>query len=282
MVVLPEPVCAAARQHPLLRGLSPTDAGYFPTAVDHYVERPRGAPTTLLILCMRGRGWVKFAGETRTIEVGDLVWLPAREAHVYGAADEDPWSIAWAHFAGEEVAAWQELLRAAAGAEGPVFRLPPDRLDEIALDQVYPALEHGYALRRQVAAAAALRGALSAAVELAMDRPDVRPARDRVVASIEKLRHDWRRAHRLEELATSAGLSVTHYTTLFRRHTGFAPIDFLIRLRVQQACRLLDTTRLTIAEIAERVGYQDPYYFTRCFRRVMNCAPRRYRQVQKG
>jgi transcriptional regulator GlxA family with amidase domain len=69
---------------------------------------------------------------------------------------------------------------------------------------------------------------------------------------------------------------------LFRRQTGFAPIDFVIRLRVQHACRLLDTTELSIGEIAERVGYPDPYYFTRCFRRVMGRAPRLYRKVPKG
>jgi transcriptional regulator GlxA family with amidase domain len=103
-----------------------------------------------------------------------------------------------------------------------------------------------------------------------------------VAVSVETLRRDWQRVHRLDELATAARVSVTHYSALFRRHTGFAPIDFLIRLRVQHACRLLDTTKLPVGEIAERVGYRDPYYFTRCFRRVMGCAPRRYRKVPKG
>jgi transcriptional regulator GlxA family with amidase domain len=89
-------------------------------------------------------------------------------------------------------------------------------------------------------------------------------------------------AHRLDELATAAGLSVAHYSMLFRRHTGFSPIDFLIRLRVRRACRLLDTTSLPIGEVGERAGYLDPYYFARCFRRVMGCSPRGYRKMTKG
>jgi AraC family transcriptional regulator of arabinose operon len=282
LIVLPEPVRTAARRHPLLRGLYVTDAGYFPSAIDHLVERTQGATTTLVILCMRGVGWVRAGEVTHPMHAGEFAWLPAREPHAYGAANDEPWSIAWAHFAGEEVPAWRAFFRAVTETEDAVISLPVDRLDEIALDQVYPALERGYALRHQVSAAAALRRALSAAAELAMERHDVRSARDRVSASIETLRRDWVRPHRLEELATAAGLSVTHYSALFRRHTGFAPIDFLIRLRVQQACRLLDTTKLSVAEIAGRVGYQDPYYFTRCFRRVMGCAPRNYRRVQKG
>jgi len=282
MLVLPEPVVAQARRHPLLGGLHVTDAGYFPTAENHFVERPDGAPTTLVILCLRGRGWVRAGGEARAMGAGDLVWLPAHETHAYGAGEDEPWTIVWAHFAGGEVEAWRDLL----GARGPsspvVLPLPDDRLDEIALDQVYAALERGYAVRHQVAAAAALRHALGTVAQLAVTPRDSRSADERVRLSVETLRRDWQRPHRLDELATAAHVSVTHYSALFRRHTGFAPIDFLIRLRVQHACRLLDTTKLPVGEIAELVGYRDPYYFTRCFRRVMGCAPRHYRKVPKG
>lgn len=283
MIVLPEPLREAARQHPLLRGLYVTDAGYFPHAVDHFVERRHGAPTTLVILCMRGAGWVQCAGGSRTeLRAGSFVWLPARASHAYGSSDDDPWSIAWAHFAGQEMEAWQDLFEHVSEVVPPLVELPTDRLGEIALDQVHSVLERGYALRHQVSAAAALRWALSTVAELAMERPDQRSARERVALSAESLRRDWIRPHRLEALASAAGMSITHYSVLFRRHTGFAPIDFLIRLRVQQACRLLDTTTLPVSEVARQVGYDDPYYFTRCFRRVMGHSPRKYRQVQKG
>lgn len=282
LLVLPEPLRVRARSHPLLRGLCVTDAGYFPAADNHLVERPRGVPTTLLILCLRGTGWVRTGEAARAITAGGLVWLPAGEPHAYGSGLDDPWTIVWAHFIGDEVKAWRELLGASGPAPAPGRSLPDDRLDEMAFDRVYAALERGFAVRHQVAAAAALRHVLSAAVQLAHTPRDARSAHERVVLSIEVLRRDWQRAHRLDELAASAHVSAAHYSALFRRHTGFAPIDFLIRLRVQHACRLLDTTELPVAEVAERVGYQDPYYFTRCFRRVMGCAPRRYRQVPKG
>jgi AraC-like DNA-binding protein len=246
------------------------------------VERPAGALTTLVILCLRGTGWVRLDGEDRAITAGELVWLPAGEAHAYGAGPDDPWTIGWAHFTGGEVGAWGDLLGAPGPARPFVLELPIDRLEEVALDQVYAALERGFAVRHQVAAAAAVRHALSAVAHLAHTPRDARSAHERVVVSIETLRRDWQRPHTLDELAAAANVSVAHYSALFRRQTGFAPIDFLIRLRVQHACRLLDTTKLPVGEIAERVGYQDPYYFTRCFRRVMGRSPRLYRQVPKG
>jgi AraC family transcriptional regulator of arabinose operon len=265
LLVLPEPLSSLSRRHPLLRGLCVTDAGYFPSAKHHLVERPKGAATTLIILCLGGSGWVRAEGETWEVGAGDFVWLPANRAHAYGAGKGDPWTIVWAHFTGEEVAAWGDLLRVLGQAQSPLLTLPDDRLDEIALDHVYGALERGYAVMNQVAAAAALRHSLSA-----------------VAASIETLRHDWQRPHRLDELATAAKASIAHYSALFRRQTGFSPIDFLIRLRVRHACRLLDTTTMPVGEVGMRTGFHDPYYFTRCFRRVMGRAPRAYRRVPKG
>jgi AraC family transcriptional regulator, arabinose operon regulatory protein len=282
MIVLPEPLREYARRQPLLRGLYVTDAGYFPAAAEHLVQRPLGAPTTLVIHCLRGAGWVELEGKRREIQAGDFVWLPAKQPHAYGAADGDPWTIAWAHFAGDEVVHWRAFLRSCSALDDAVLRIPRDHVDEVALDRIYAALESGVSLRHQVAAAAALRNACSKVGEILVERHGLRTARERVVASVETLRNDWLRSHRLEELATAASMSVTHYCAHFREVTGFAPIDFLIRLRVQRACHVLDTSKVTISQVAAAVGYNDPYYFTRCFRRVMGCSPQQYRKVVKG
>lgn len=268
-------------RHPLLSGLCVTDAGYFPSARNHHIDRPAGSPTTVVILCLGGEGWVRSAESERPVKAGDFIWLPANEGHAYGSGDRRPWSILWAHFAGNEVRAWEKLL----GVDGParpiVLSLPDDRLEEIALDRVYAALEGGFAPRNLVAAAAALRHSLSWADRIEKDQRDPRSADERVARSIESLRGDWQRTHCLAELATSARVSVAHYSAIFRRQTGFSPIDFLIRQRIRHACRLLHTTSLPVGEVGRRTGYEDPYYFTRCFRRVMGFSPRKYRTTTK-
>ncbi len=86
----------------------------------------------------------------------------------------------------------------------------------------------------------------------------------------------------LAELAAQAGMSVSHYSMLFRALTGYAPIDFLLRRRMQQGARLLDTTPLRVDEIAMRVGYTDAYYFSRLFKRFVGHSPRAYRAIKKG
>jgi YesN/AraC family two-component response regulator len=53
-------------------------------------------------------------------------------------------------------------------------------------------------------------------------------------------------------------------------------------MKVQHACGLLDTSDLRIEEIAALIGYEDPFYFSRLFRRIMAKSPRDYRGAAKG
>ena len=282
LVVVPSPVRRAVARHPLLRGMLVTDAGFFPRAVSHLVERPKGADTHLVISCLRGAGWVRTRAGERTVRAGDLVWLRAEQAHTYGADDGDPWTIAWAHFTGDEAEAWREHLGLGVEPASVLEGVSGEGAADLKLEQIYQTLEQGYAVPQLVAAAALLRTAFSLAAQTALTHDPARPAADRIALVRDHLRETSAKAHRLGELAAAAGLSVPHFSALFRRLTGYAPIDYLIRQRIQRACRLLDTTTTPVAVIAAEVGYEDPYYFTRCFRRVVGCSPRAYRRIPKG
>ncbi len=282
LVVVPEPVRRQALRHSLLRGLLVTDAGYFPHAAGHYVERQGGVSTHLIIICLTGAGWVRGPDFPETpMRAGDVVWLEARRPHAYGADESHPWTIGWVHFTGDEAAAWREQLGWAA-RPGAIGHLPPDQLADLKLDRVYAELELGYALPQLTAAAAALRASFCTAARIWAMAAPARSAAERVASVRGQLREGFARPHRLQELAAAAGLSVPHFSQLFRRQTGHAPIDYLIRQRIRRACRLLDTTDQSVAAIAAEVGYDDAYYFTRCFRRVMGCPPRAYRRIVKG
>lgn len=83
-------------------------------------------------------------------------------------------------------------------------------------------------------------------------------------------------------LAAVANVSPSHYSALFKRLTGSSPIDFFIRLRMQQACRLFESTSLNVKEVAAVLGYEDPFYFSRLFKSVNRLAPNDYRLKKAG
>jgi len=280
LVVLPASVRQRVQAHPLLRGLLVTDAGIFLRAKSHFIERPRGASTTLFMVCLAGRGWASLSGPSQAVTPGTLVWLSANHSHAYGADESDPWTIEWAHFTGHEVDAWRNLLGLT--AEGGLLSLSASSAGELRLGNVWTHLDHGYTLPNLAAASGALRSTLAAAAQKRAAREGPRSTHERVAASITWMKDHVSEPLRLGELANIAGLSVPHYSMLFRGQTGFSPIDWFIRLRIQRACDLLDTTGDTVAEIGRQTGFADPYYFSRCFRRVVGLPPRRYRKVPKG
>jgi len=83
-------------------------------------------------------------------------------------------------------------------------------------------------------------------------------------------------------LAALANLSESHYRSLFKRQIGYAPMDYFVRLRMHKACQFLDTTNLNVKEIAAKVGYEDPLYFSRVFKAVVEVTPTQYRLIHKG
>jgi AraC-like DNA-binding protein len=80
-----------------------------------------------------------------------------------------------------------------------------------------------------------------------------------------------------EELAKPFSYSASHYTAIFKKKTGMSPIDYFIKMKMHYACQLLSQSKLKIKQIAEKVGYDDPYYFSRLFKQVMNESPKDYR-----
>ena len=282
LVVLPPAVVEEARRHPLLAGLLPTAAGFFARPLGHFVERSDGAPEHVLIVCLAGDGWFQL-GEgagVRPVSAGDVLLLPPDVSHAYGAGDEMPWTIEWAHFAGEEVQAWRAALGLAAndGLVGVGAR----QAGEIRLGRVHPLLEKGYGLPDLLAAAAALRASLAELLRHRSVAGSAEPARIAVARSIERMRERLDQPVQLAEIAAEAGLSVSHYSTLFRAQTGFSPIDYFLRMRMQQAAQLLDTTDLSVKAIAMQLGYEDPLYFSRLFRAVNEHSPIDYRKLRKG
>ena len=158
-----------------------------------------------------------------------------------------------------------------------VCHTPADRLDSLGIDRVHAVLEAGYGLPELIDAANALRSCLLNLSRRRVQNSAALSAQERVEASIKQLRQRWTEPSRVTELAAAAGLSVTHYTAIFRRITGFSPIDFVLRTRIQRAAHRLLTRHVAVAEIASACGFNDPYYFTRCFSRIMGVSPRRYR-----
>lgn len=81
----------------------------------------------------------------------------------------------------------------------------------------------------------------------------------------------------LDELARSVGISPTHLWRLFKTEAGIPPGQYLQKLRMQKATRLLTTTPMSVKRISIEVGYSDKSLFGRHFRKAQGLTPSEYR-----
>lgn len=85
----------------------------------------------------------------------------------------------------------------------------------------------------------------------------------------------------LNRVAQTVGMSPNHFSSIFSQEMGTTFIEYLIGKRMERAKELLRTTQLRSSEVAYRVGYRDPHYFSSTFKKIQGMTPREYRVSYK-
>lgn len=97
---------------------------------------------------------------------------------------------------------------------------------------------------------------------------------EHLITSINEEPYVWRT---LEDMAATVRLSPAQLSRKFKRRTGCTPVDYAIQLRIKRAAHMLLNSPMRIGEVAEAMGYQDIYFFSRQFSRFHGCSPSEYR-----
>lgn len=277
LVVVPRPIVSVAIKQPLLRTLLPTDAGFYPRASRHQCTREKGCPEAVFIYCARGGGWCDIGGRRHEVSEDQLLVIPASTPHVYGAARKEPWTIHWFHAIGTNVPYYLEKLGVT--EQKPVVRLGGDVQLFSLFEDVLEGLEHGSTLTHLIYAAHSLTHLMGVILrhkdEFWRGEGDVK---ERVTSSIGFMKEHLQEPLRIATLAAVVNLSRSHYTEIFRRVTGYAPLMYLNHLRMQRAVQLLNSSNLSIKSISEQLGFSDQFYFSRAFAKLHGHSPSEHRR----
>lgn len=282
IITLPSIAVKEAEKNPIISSLFATDIGYYPQASDHFRERPDGCEQNILIYCVDGKGWIEADGEKTVIRPNEYFTIPAHKAHRYGADENDPWSIYWLHFIGEKANLFLKGNRIEISrfdtSESSRFR---ERI--FLFQEIVENLQPGLTVSNLEYASTCLWHLLGSFRFVRAYRK-IKQAKtlDKVGKSIYYMNEQIDKNISAQELASQCGLSLSHYCLVFKKHTSYTPLLYFTRLKVQKACNMLDLTGKTVKEIAHVLGFEDQYYFTRVFKKIMGMPPTVYRDRKKG
>lgn len=94
---------------------------------------------------------------------------------------------------------------------------------------------------------------------------------------VKLLKDEWNKNEKIERYAKACGISESSFYSIFKEWSGKSPIDYRNGIRVTAAKSMLENSNLQISEIAFAVGFDDPYYFSRFFKKETGVSPRAFR-----
>lgn len=274
--------CQQLAEHALTSHLYVEGLGYYPEASGHVMERQQH-DDCLIIYCVKGGGqlWVDdHSAPGFSVGEGDLIVLPKGVPHRYRANRNDPWTMYWAHFSGNAALDYlNNLMPTRTSYVVPVgvhAKLISDFENLLSVQRT------GYQFSRFVYASNLLAQLLTYVAVLV---PKMGTQAGSYV-DLDKI-HGMMEQHLsdhldLETLARSANLSKFHFSKKYKELTGHSPIQHFLHMKMERACYLLDISDQSVANVGEALGYEDPQYFSRLFKKVVGISPRDYRRVQRG
>lgn len=277
MIVLPPNIKRIILKNDLISRFHVVASGFYPHAAYHDRERKSGCSEYILLYCTSGSGTVNVGETTFLLKPNYFVIIPKNMPHHYKSSLDDPWTIYWLHFTGEN-ADYLYLKYAELGLEPFFIAYAAGRIE--VFDQIFSLLENSFEERNLEIVNIKYLELISNFL-YAHELDPLTPGRDKITNSIQLMKKNPKNQYSVQDLAAQQHLSVTHYSKLFRAKTGTSPNQYFIQLKVQTACQYLYFTDKSIKEICRELGFDDPFYFSRLFKKLMGVSPMNYRNQHK-
>jgi AraC-like DNA-binding protein len=251
---------------------------------EHYAARERSLDY-LLIWVLAGRGWGQSEGRRVEVRSGQVLLFRKGPAHAYASDLKDPWNILWVHFDGRAAAELAGQIRGFGDNLGLRIDLgAQERIHDRFLELV--SLPAGAGRQADELAHCLLWGLLGLVLDhlrrrAAAGRGETLAGNDRLEAVYHLQGHIQQHLAEpisLTGLARAASLSPSQLGRVFHRLFRTSPIEYVIARRVARASVLLTETNLAVKQVSLSVGYRDPYYFSRIFKKSTGLAPSAYRR----
>ncbi|PLW75672.1 arabinose operon transcriptional regulator AraC [Cohaesibacter celericrescens] len=262
----------------LVAGITPIERG---GPLDFNIDRPNGMRGWIINLTVDGAGRIFEGDESFIVEPGDLVLFPPEARHLYGREEgHDKWWHRWIYF--QPRAFWKPWLEWEEQANGvyilrhredvpfsELFRLFvevekwADLADGLSVDLAFNRLEHILLFCARMSRA-------SKKTEVVID--------ERVLSACSLISKNLDKPLTVNEIASHVCLSPSRLSHLFRKYVGTGVVQWRDGQRMQYAMQVLRVSNVPIKALSQMVGYDDPLYFSRVFRRHTNMSPRTFRE----
>lgn len=217
---------------------------------------------------VNGRGILRLNGKQYDVGPHQIFLIPQDTRTFYQADKDDPWEYIWFHIGGPKI----PLILKEAGLtpSNPVYTpvACADKIEALARDILNNYTRQYYCV-----------GTLYKICDYMIENSQAKQEDDYdssllyVKNVISYIQLKYSEHVKIENIAFSLGLNRSYLTRLFKEATGYSLQEYLLTYRMKMAIKLLSENDLSVAEIAEAVGYTDTFTFSKAFKRHFGRSP---------
>lgn len=254
-----------------------TSCGYSKITEDysHHGLKRGNRPVAILQYTLRGEGRLRYENKVHPLESNDLMMVRIPHDHHYWFPEHfrKPWEFFFLCLTGQEVIRTIDWL---ISINGPVIHFESETHATKTMLETYRACRSGTldTAFKQSEAAYSLLMALCEELKPEADR-NLPAEIQRVIKYVD---HHFSEAIDIDQMADIAGLSRYHFSRRFRAHLSVSPRQYLEQQRLKDSCNYLLEPKLSIQEISERCGFNDPNYYAKVFKKAFGLTPREFRK----
>ncbi|MBO4931099.1 MAG: AraC family transcriptional regulator [Clostridia bacterium] len=245
-------------------------AGRFMADSPFVTDLARGREDYYFLYVERGELAVTLNGSIHTARSGSVLVFPPHYRYRYAFSGNNTISYLWVHFTGSYA---ERFLSECGFGELPcLLRLDSNIKIVSGFEKLFDIYRAHQPLQQQKLACGLEDILLCVATDL-MPVGDARV----LTKSLGYIHTFYSKDIRIPELAKMESLSNSRYITVFKQHMGMPPSEYIILLRLNVACDLLKSRDVSVKEVAARVGYDDPHFFSKIFKKKMGVSPQQYK-----
>ena len=261
----------------ILKDFCVTWVGFYEKAYEHIVPPRILKDEYQIMYCVEGRGHLVLSGVKYEVSAGDMIFYLKGEAHSYHADAKNPWTVYWVGFSGEHSEHYLALLRVT--QHSPIIHVGVDDLLAKHFVEIISVLDFGCFIISLLHATTCLRYILSRMIDIRFDSKLTFTSTATTNSIIEVMHVNINRMMTLDELAYIVGMSKYHLSRRFKKSTGYSPLKYFMRLKIQRACELLMISGSKVKDVSEALGFSTPYHFSEVFKKHTGVSPSSFKDM---
>ena len=229
----------------------------------------------LIHYILSGRGYYRLNGKTYCLGEDDAFLIRPDELTYYEADKKNPWTYTWIGFQGVKIKSYLERTSL---LSSPVFLYEKDDRIRLCHEKMFEA-SHLPSNRDLIMNSILYEYLFLLASKFPREQLSPREKQISYVEEVLKyMESNYAQSISIQSLADSLGLNRSYLHRLFKSATGASLLEYLLELRIQKACTLLQETDLAVSIISLSVGYENTLYFSRLFWKKKGVSPSLYRE----